>query len=125
VARQAEGVVRRPADTLEQAQRLIDEGKPFHAHEVLEDAWKGAPSVERALWKGLAQLAVGLTHAARGNRSGAIKLLRRGATAIEEFAPEPPHGIDVGGLWSWALQTAEKIERDPSFVPPKPNLRSP
>ncbi len=38
----------------------------FHAHEVLEDAWKTGPEAQRELWRGLAQLAVGLTHAAPG-----------------------------------------------------------
>ncbi|WP_261993079.1 DUF309 domain-containing protein, partial [Streptomyces sp. adm13(2018)] len=44
--------------------RLLDAGMPFHAHEVFEDAWKSGPASERDLWQGLAQLAVGLTHAA-------------------------------------------------------------
>ena len=54
------------------------------------------------LWKGLAQLAVGLTHAARGNSTGAVRLLRRGADHIEPYLPEPPHGIDLDGLLRWA-----------------------
>jgi predicted metal-dependent hydrolase len=125
VAREPEGVVRLPSDTLDQAQRLVDEGKPFHAHEVLEDAWKSAPSGERALWKGLAQLAVGLTHAARGNHSGAVRLLRRAATAIDEFASDPPYHIDVAGLSMWAIQAADEIERNPSFLPRIPRLTKP
>ncbi|WP_031104844.1 DUF309 domain-containing protein, partial [Streptomyces sp. NRRL S-146] len=63
VPRQPEGVVRTPEATVAEAQRLLDEGKPFHAHEVFEDAWKSGPDEERELWRGLAQLAVGLTHA--------------------------------------------------------------
>src|SRR5690606_39335110 len=39
VPRQPEGVVRPPAQSVAEAQRLLDEGKPFHAHEVFEDAW--------------------------------------------------------------------------------------
>ena len=39
-----------PAITLDRAQQLLDEGKPFHAHEVLEAAWKLAPLEERGLW---------------------------------------------------------------------------
>ncbi|MDT7800531.1 MAG: uncharacterized protein QOI78_3964, partial [Actinomycetota bacterium] len=64
VERQPEGVVRTPAQTLAEAQRLLDDGKPFHAHEVFEDAWKTSDGPDRELWRGLAQLAVGLTHAA-------------------------------------------------------------
>lgn len=67
VERQPEGVLRAPGQALAEAQRLLDAGRPFHAHEVLEDSWKSAPQPERALWRALAQYAVGLTHAARGN----------------------------------------------------------
>jgi hypothetical protein len=42
---------------------------PFAAHEVLEARWKAGPDEERDLWQGLAQICVGLTHAARGNSS--------------------------------------------------------
>src|SRR5664279_3897685 len=43
------------------AQRYLDAGQPFHAHEVLELLWKTGPEGERDLWQGLAQIAVGLT----------------------------------------------------------------
>jgi len=102
VARQPEGVPRTPAQALAEAQRLLDDGMPFHAHEVLEDAWKAAPEAERALWRGLAQLAVGLTHAARGNTTGGAALLGRGAAALAPYADAAPHGIDAAGLVSWA-----------------------
>ncbi|MDF3148873.1 DUF309 domain-containing protein, partial [Streptomyces sp. T21Q-yed] len=85
VARQPEGVVRTPEQSLAEAQQLLDAGKPFHAHEVFEDAWKTGPPQEQALWRGLAQLAVGLTHSARGNVTGGARLLRRGADAVEEW----------------------------------------
>ncbi|HET6504926.1 MAG TPA: DUF309 domain-containing protein [Amycolatopsis sp.] len=104
VARQPEGIVRTPEETLVAAQRLLDEGKPFHAHEVFEDAWKSTDGPERALWKGLAQLAVGLTHALRGNQKGALTLLHRGADAIEPFAAAPPYGLDVAGLLRWSRE---------------------
>jgi hypothetical protein len=92
VERAPEGVRRTVEQTLDEAQRLLDTGRPFHAHEVFEDAWKGEPGPERELWRGLAQLAVGLTHAARGNLPGAASLLRRGADVIEPFAA----GTEVG-----------------------------
>jgi uncharacterized protein len=78
-----------PSAALAEAQRLIDAGRPFHAHEVLEAAWKAAPAPERGLWQGLAQLAVGLTHARRGNAKGAVVLLRRGADRIRPYGPAP------------------------------------
>src|SRR4051812_12024460 len=82
VARQPEGVARTPQQTVAEAQELLDAGRPFHAHEVFEDAWKSGPDEERALWRGLAQLAGGLTHAARGDVTGGARLLRRGAGGV-------------------------------------------
>ncbi|GGN33315.1 hypothetical protein GCM10012285_04240 [Streptomyces kronopolitis] len=104
VARQPEGVSRTPAQSLAEAQRLLDDGMPFHAHEVLEDAWKAAPEAERELWRGLAQLAVGLTHAARGNAVGGKALLDRGASALAPYAEAAPHGIDIAGLLAWSRE---------------------
>ncbi|MGW1818561.1 DUF309 domain-containing protein [Streptomyces sp. NPDC002125] len=110
VERQPEGVVRSPGETVREAQRLLDAGMPFHAHEVLEDAWKSGPDAERELWRGLAQMAVGLTHAARGNAAGGARLLRRGAAAVEAFGGTDPHGIGVGGLIGWARELAGRVD---------------
>ena len=101
VDRAAEGVTRTPAETIAQAQALLDAGRPFHAHEVFEDAWKQAAPAERELWRGLAQLAVGLTHRARGNDTGATALLRRATVALDPFAAYPPHGLDIAGVLGW------------------------
>ncbi|WP_069772657.1 DUF309 domain-containing protein [Streptomyces sp. LUP30] len=120
VERQPEGVVRTPQETVAQAQALLDAGKPFHAHEVFEDAWKSGPDGERALWRGLAQLAVGLTHAARGNLGGGGRLLRRGAAAVREWAAgsgeDRPYGVDLAGLARWAQELAESVERSGAAV---------
>ena len=102
VPRVDESVVLAPAAALSGAQRLLDAGRPFHAHEVLEGAWKHAPEPERELWQGLAQLAVGLTHLLRGNTSGARTVLRRGRDHVAAHAGPPPHGIDAAGLVTWA-----------------------
>ena len=105
--RAPEGVVRAPARSLAEAQELLDAGRPFHAHEVLEDAWKSAPDAERQLWRGLAQLAVGLTHAARGNAPGAASLLDRGARSLGTAAPAAArHGVDHAGLVTWGRRLA-------------------
>ena len=99
-----------PAQTLEEAQRLLDTGRPFHAHEVLEAAWKGAPDADRDLWQGLAQIAVGLTHARRGNARGAAALLRRGISRLDGYPDRGPHGIDVAGLRGHGTDLARRIE---------------
>jgi hypothetical protein len=104
VPREPEGLVRTPDETLAEAQRLLDDGRPFHAHEVLEDAWKSAPAEQADLWKGLAQLAVGVTHRMRDNSIGADRLLRRAAVALESYPPPYPYSIEVATLAAWARE---------------------
>ncbi|MET9971196.1 DUF309 domain-containing protein, partial [Streptomyces sp. NPDC006356] len=120
VERQPEGVLRTPDESVAEAQELLDAGKPFHAHEVFEDAWKSGPEQERALWRGLAQLAVGLTHSARGNVTGGARLLRRGAGAVEEWAAgagrSRPYGMDLAGLVVWARELAGVVEESGAAV---------
>ena len=86
-----------PVQALDLARRLIEEGRPFSAHEVLEARWKAAPMQERELWQGLAQLCVALTHHARGNEVGAQRLLARGAGLLTNYAQTagPRYGLDL------------------------------
>jgi uncharacterized protein len=121
------------------ADELLRAGRPFHAHEVLEASWKSAPPDERDLWQGLAQVAVGLTHAHRGNARGAVTLLRRGADRVRAYrdatgtsevdaagavpgpagAAQPagagaggrPYGIDIAGVLVACDDLAARIER--------------
>ncbi len=101
-----------PAEALQLAQELLDSERPFHAHEVLEASWKSAPAAERDLWQGLAQIAVGLTHARRGNARGAAALLRRGADLVAGYAGSPPHGIEAAGVCRAAREMAARIDLD-------------
>jgi uncharacterized protein len=117
--RGAEGVERVPEDlvltadeAVSQAQQLLDDGLPFPAHDVLEAAWKAAPAAERELWRALAQVAVGLTHAQRGNARGAVALLDRSADGIRRWVGAPPAGLDLVGLAGWADALARRIDRD-------------
>jgi predicted metal-dependent hydrolase len=99
------------ADAARLADELLRAGRPFHAHEVLEASWKSGPPAERDLWQGLAQAAVGLTHARRGNARGAVALLRRGAQRARDYAgTERPYGIDVGSFAAACDELAARIE---------------
>lgn len=105
------------------AQRLIDDGRPFHAHEVLEATWKAAPPDERNLWQGLAQIAVGLTHARRGNAGGAVTLLRRGADRVAGYGDDVPVSVpadlDAPGAATAARALAGRIASDGlASIPP-------
>ena len=123
VERVPEDVVLSPEDAIGQAQRLIDDGYPFHAHEVFEAVWKATSGEHRELWQGLAQLAVGLTHVQRGNPKGAVALLRRSADRIDPYAGESPHGLDVAGLAGHARSLAARIERGGSCAADSLRLR--
>jgi hypothetical protein len=89
-----------PLETLTRARELLDEGRPFSAHEVLEARWKDCPEPERELWQGLAQLCVGLTHHARGNSVGAARLVERAAGRLEAYAAGdgPAYDLDLAAL---------------------------
>lgn len=113
VPRVDESVVLAPAAALDMAQRLLDAGRPFHAHEVLEGAWKHSPPAERELWQGLAQLAVGLTHLLRGNGTGARTVLARGRDHVAGYLPGAPHGLDGPGLVRWADALIEGADPTP------------
>ena len=99
------------AEAAELGGRLLTEGRPFHAHEVFEAAWKSLPGPERELWRGLAQIAVGLTHARRGNASGAVALLRRGAGHVAQFAGASGE-VDAEFVAGQAASLARRIEQD-------------
>jgi hypothetical protein len=109
-------VVRNPEQTLDEAQRLLDTGRPFHAHEVFEDAWKAThDAAEAGLWKALAQLAVGCTHRLRGNAVGAKRLLLRATAGLAPYVSAPPHSLNLTQLINWAEQPAGR---------PMPRLRN-
>lgn len=97
-----------PVETLDVARRLVREGRPFSAHEVLEARWKAGPDEERDLWQGLAQICVGLTHAARGNRVGAARLLERGAGRLGDYhrSGGPTYGLDLTAIVACAREHA-------------------
>lgn len=125
VARIPEELVLPPAEALAEAERLFASGLPFHAHEVLEGVWKSAPGAERELWRGLAQIAVGLTHVQRGNPTGAVRLLRRGAERVSAYAEAPPHGVDAARVVAEATHLAALVEQldlvgqwEPDALPP-------
>jgi uncharacterized protein len=98
-----------PLDTIGFARELLADGRPFSAHEVYEARWKAAPNAERDLWQGLAQLCVAITHAERGNRIGAVRLLGRARRRLEAYSATggPVYGLDLGRVLGW-IQDRER-----------------
>jgi hypothetical protein len=76
------------------AMDYLDSGMPFHAHEVFELRWRSAPDADRNAWQALAQWGAALTHEARGNSTGAVRVAKR-ALATLDSAPCVPATVDV------------------------------
>jgi hypothetical protein len=101
-----------PLATISYAHQLLSQGRPFSAHEVYEARWKAGPPAERELWQGLAQLCVGITHAERGNRVGALRLIGRARRRLETYqlTGGPVYGLDLSHVIEWI----QSRERDPN-----------
>lgn len=81
-----------------EALAFLDDDLPFHAHEVLEQRWRCAPEPERRAWQGLAQWGAALTHRARGNGIGAVRVALRARQSLAEAAVPPnvvPEVVDL------------------------------
>lgn len=100
-----------PAEALARAQQLLDAGRPFAAHEVLEAVWKSTHGSQRELWRGLAQLAVSVTHAARGNPAGATALRARAAETLAPYAGTTPWDVPVDAVRKWAASDSDSPPR--------------
>lgn len=109
-----------PEETLTGARRLIDEGRAFAAHELLEARWKASPAQERDLWQGLAQICVGLTHMARGNTTGGQRLLDRGAGRIAAYRATsgPTYGLDLDRVVGFAHEQRDPAAHGATATPP-------
>jgi len=101
-----------PDETLRFARELLDQGRPFSAHEVFEARWKSCPEEERELWQGLAQLCVGLTHSARGNHVGAGRLVERAAGRLVRYdeTDAPTYGVELPAVIACARS---RVASDP------------
>jgi len=113
-----------PAEAAALGGSLLAQDRPFHAHEVFEAAWKSASGLDRGLWRGLAQIAVGLTHARRGNSRGAVTLLSRGARHVSDYPGDPRRfGVDAEYVAATAAGICAQIERDGLEAVPASALR--
>jgi uncharacterized protein len=112
-----------PANALQRAQELLDEANPFTAHEILEAVWKDVEGDERELWRGLAQVAVGITHALRGNESGARALLQRAAETLTPYRGSTPYEIDVNGILAWVRAASGDLSM--AAQPPRLTVEGP
>ena len=107
------------------AREHLSAGRFFHAHEAWETAWKQARGTDDAeLFKGLSQLGAGYVHLLRGNRHGAVRLLRRAASRIGRY-PQGHLGVDTAAVAACASSEADAIERGDLVPGPKARHAAP
>ncbi|MEI8260916.1 MAG: DUF309 domain-containing protein [Actinomycetes bacterium] len=89
-----------PDLTLDDAQawamtvEFIDQGLPFHAHEVCEIRWRQCPDATRLTWQALAQWGAALTHEARGYPDRAARVAAKALVTLAA-APSIPGPVDI------------------------------
>lgn len=86
---------------------------------MLEAAWKNGPADEQALWQGLTQLAVGITHAQRGNVKGATTLLSRARAHLAQQDRPAPHAVDAAGLVDFADALIDALAAGADITAPR------
>ena len=103
---------------LDEAVELFNAGQYFEAHEVLERLWLAADGLDRELYQGVLQVAVGLHHEAHGNRKGAASMLAKGVSRLTPLAPSRL-GVDVARL----LDDVRAFQETPPDARRAPKLR--
>ncbi|MDX1437433.1 MAG: DUF309 domain-containing protein [Anaerolineales bacterium] len=76
---------------------LFNEGRYWHAHEALEEAWLEEPGEVRNLYRGILQAGVVYLHVTRANYRGVYKVYHRARRWLDPF-PDLCRGINVGRL---------------------------
>ena len=92
---------------------------------MFEARWKAAPTSERDLWQGLAQLCVGSTHRERGNVRGARTLWQRALGRLTSYAAtdQPRYGLDLDAITAWLTRRlAELVDESGPVSPGAPPL---
>ena len=86
----------------------LDDGLPFHAHEVFEQRWKCAPPSERDCWQALAQWGAALTQQARGNNVGKQRIAERAKDRLAQARRSSgvPDYVDVESVANSLAQLA-------------------
>ncbi len=80
-----------------QAIDLFNAGEYYRQHDLFEALWRAEPGPVRDLYQGVLQVGVAYYQITRGNRRGALKMLRRSARLLAHL-PNVCRGIDVQQL---------------------------
>jgi len=85
---------------------LVNRGRYWESHEVLEEAWRRTGS---AFYQGLILYASAFVHARRGNPHGIVAQVEKAEGALAPYAPSYL-GVDVQALLRHARDTRRRVE---------------
>ncbi|MER3456413.1 MAG: hypothetical protein C4303_02580 [candidate division GAL15 bacterium] len=92
---------------------LFSFGLFFACHEHFEELWRQASPQDRNFYQGMVQLAAAFYHHEKGNRHGAVVLLRRAAGRLAGYRPQH-RGLHVEPLLqelaSWEARFAQGLQ---------------
>lgn len=98
-----------PAQVFQRGVDLFNRGEFYDCHEVLEQIWVTSRQPERWFLQALIHFAVGFYHHRRGNRTGAVRQLRKGLKKIRGYLPQWG-GVAVGDLERQVSERLRVIE---------------
>ena len=111
VGRMPDDLALGPDDAVTEAQRAARRRVAVPRARTCWKAVEGRACRRTGAWRALAQAAVGLTHAQRGNARGAVALLNRAADGIGRWVGPAPAALDLDGVRAQAEELAGRIER--------------
>jgi uncharacterized protein len=95
--------------------RLINEGRYWDAHEVLEDLWMAKVGDEKLLLQALIQITVCFYHRDNGNEPGAEKLFAHAREKLGRLRTRDHGGVSADALEALVLRAGTDHAARPSF----------
>jgi uncharacterized protein len=95
----------------------------FDAHEHWEAAWLASAEPEKTFLQAIIQVAAAFHHLEKGNRAGAVSLLGRAVSRLEDY-PDEFGGVAVSQLRADIREWLSALPRntEEEMLPPYPGL---
>lgn len=94
--------------------RLFNAGEYYKQHDLLEALWRAEPRPIRRMYQGILEIGVAYYQITRGNRRGALKMLRRGLRWLDQLA-DACQGVDVARLRAAARAVQAALAASPDL----------
>lgn len=96
-----------------EALEQFNAGEYYKQHDLLEALWMAEPGPLRHLYQAILQVGIACYQVTRGNRRGALKMLRRSLRRLA-LLPDVCCGIDVARLRADALRLRDALQAFPT-----------